>query len=427
MFDKSSTLKMNEVDRRRFMGQVASSLLGVTAAPLAANALDAGDRGAGSKKQVIYLFMTGAMSHVDTFDPKPGSKVQGDTKVINTKTPGIKFGEHMQKLAGFSNDLAVLRGMSQETGAHGPGQYLMRTSYKEIATTSHPALASWIQRLDGRISRQLPASVTIGGKGGGPGYLGAKFAPVPIGDPNQGLQNVKMPSYLKESHFNRRLSLSATFDKNFRSQAKNNQHVNGYDDLYSEAVGLMKSEGLNAFDLNQEEDSVRDKYGRNRLGQGCLLARRLIQSGVRFVEVISGGWDMHRGVFDSMATKGPELDNAVGSLLQDLKQSGMLKNTLVVIGTEFGRKPNINVNVGRDHHPAAFSTVLAGAGVKGGQVYGQTDGDAFYVEDQSVSVQDFNATIAKAIDLPFEEEIFSPTGRPFNISNGGTPIKEIVG
>ena len=136
---------------------------------------------------------------------------------------------------------------------------------------------------------------------------------------------------------------------------------------------------------------------------------------------------MHRGVFDSMATKGPELDSAVGALLQDLKQSGMLKNTLVVIGTEFGRKPNINVNVGRDHHPAAFSTVLAGAGVKGGQVYGQTDGDAFYVEDQSVSVQDFNATIAKAIDLPFEEEIFSPTGRPFNISNGGTPIKEIVG
>ena len=427
MVDKSIVRQMNELDRRRFMRQIASSLLGVTIAPVAAHAFDSGKANAGSKKQVIYLFMTGAMSHVDTFDPKPGSKVQGDTKVINTKTPGIKFGEHMKKLAGFSNDLAVIRGMSQETGAHGPGQYLMRTSYKEIATTSHPGLASWVQRLDGRISRQLPASVSIGGKGGSPGYLGAKYAPVPVGDPNQGLQNVKMPAYLKESHFNRRLALSATFDKNFRGLAKNNQHVNGYDDLYREAVSLMKSDGLKAFDLNQEEDSVRDKYGRNRLGQVCLLARRLIESGVRFVEVISGGWDVHRGVFDSMASKGPELDNAVGSLLQDLKQKGMLENTLVVIGTEFGRKPNINVNVGRDHHPAAFSTVLAGAGIKGGQVYGQTDGDAFYVEDQSVSVQDFNATIAKAIDLPYEEEIFSPTGRPFNISNGGTPIKEIVG
>ena len=427
MVDKSIVRQMNELDRRRFMRQIASSLLGVTIAPVAAHAFDSGKANAGSKKQVIYLFMTGAMSHVDTFDPKPGSKVQGDTKVINTKTPGIKFGEHMKKLAGFSNDLAVIRGVSQETGAHGPGQYLMRTSYKEIATTSHPGLASWVQRLDGRISKQLPASVSIGGKGGSPGYLGAKYAPVPVGDPNQGLQNVKMPAYLKEPHFNRRLALSATFDKNFRGLAKNNQHVNGYDDLYREAVSLMKSDGLRAFDLNQEEDSVRDKYGRNRLGQGCLLARRLIESGVRFVEVISGGWDMHRGVFDSMANKGPELDNAVGSLLQDLKQKGMLENTLVVIGTEFGRKPNINVNVGRDHHPAAFSTVLAGAGIKGGQVYGQTDSDAFYVEDQSVSVQDFNATIAKAIDLPYEEEIFSPTGRPFNISNGGTPIKEIVG
>ena len=418
---------MNEFDRRRFMGQVASSMLGVTAAPLAANALDADKTGSSSRKQVIYLFMTGAMSHVDTFDPKPGSEVQGDTKVINTRTSGVKFGEYMKKLAGLSNDLAILRGMSQETGAHGPGQYLMRTSYKEIATTSHPGLGSWVQRLGGRISKKLPASVSIGGKGGSPGYLGAKYAPVPVGDPNQGLQNVKMPSYLKEDHFDRRLRLTASIDQNFRALAQNNQHVNGYDDLYREAVGLMKSDGLKAFDLNEEDDSVRDKYGRNRLGQGCLLARRLVESGVRFVEVISGGWDMHRGVFDSMANKGPEMDNAVGSLLEDLKQSGMLKNTLVVIGTEFGRKPNINVNVGRDHHPAAFSTVLAGAGIQGGQVYGQTDSDAFYVEDQSVSVQDFNATIAKAIDLPYEEEIFSPTGRPFTISNGGTPIKEIVG
>tara|TARA_B100000700_G_scaffold32233_3_gene30831 strand:- start:5512 stop:6795 length:1284 start_codon:yes stop_codon:yes gene_type:complete len=427
MFDKNVALKMNEFDRRRFMGQVASSMLGVTAAPLAANALDADKAGSSSRKQVIYLFMTGAMSHVDTFDPKPGSEVQGDTKVINTRTSGVKFGEYMKKLAGLSNDLAILRGMSQETGAHGPGQYLMRTSYKEIATTSHPGLGSWVQRLGGRISKKLPASVSIGGKGGSPGYLGAKYAPVPVGDPNQGLQNVKMPSYLKEDHFDRRLRLTASIDQNFRALAQNNQHVNGYDDLYREAVGLMKSDGLKAFDLNEEDDSVRDKYGRNRLGQGCLLARRLVESGVRFVEVISGGWDMHRGVFDSMANKGPEMDNAVGSLLEDLKQSGMLKNTLVVIGTEFGRKPNINVNVGRDHHPAAFSTVLAGAGIQGGQVYGQTDSDAFYVEDQSVSVQDFNATIAKAIDLPYEEEILSPTGRPFTISNGGTPIKEIVG
>ena len=163
MFDKNVALKMNEFDRRRFMGQVASSMLGVTAAPLAANALDADKAGSSSRKQVIYLFMTGAMSHVDTFDPKPGSEVQGDTKVINTRTSGVKFGEYMKKLAGLSNDLAILRGMSQETGAHGPGQYLMRTSYKEIATTSHPGLGSWVQRLGGRISKKLPASVSIGG------------------------------------------------------------------------------------------------------------------------------------------------------------------------------------------------------------------------------------------------------------------------
>lgn len=413
--------------RRRFMAQMATSLLGVTAlTDLTLGIDDDKIKATAPAKQIIYLFMTGAMSHLDTFDPKPGSSVQGDTQAISTKISGVQFGQHLPKLANMANELAVVRGMYQETGAHGPAQYLLRTSYDEIATTNHPGLGPWIQRLDGRISQALPASVNIGGKGGGPGYLGAKFAPVPIGDPNKGLENTKMPKYLEDFHFNRRLGLSQTFDKGFRSRAQDNSQVNGYDDLYREAVGLLRSDAIKAFDITAEEDSVKEKYGKNRFGQGCLLARRLIENGVRFVEVTTGGWDMHRGLNDAITNKGAELDNALSSLIEDLKQRGRLESTLIVLATEFGRTPKINVNAGRDHHPAAFSTLLIGGGIKTGQVYGMSDEDGFYVEDQEVSVQDFNATIAAAMGLQHDEEIFSPTGRPFNISNGGTPIADLL-
>jgi hypothetical protein len=413
--------------RRRFMAQMASSLLGVTAlTDLSLGVDDDKTKTTAPAKQIIYLFMTGAMSHLDTFDPKPESSVQGDTQAISTSISGVQFGQNLPKLANMANDLAVVRGMYQETAAHGPAQYLIRTSYDEIATTNHPGLGPWIQRLDGRISQTLPASVNIGSKGGGPGYLGAKFAPVPIGDPNKGLENTAMPKYLKTFHFDRRLSLSKTFDKGFRFRAQDNSHVNGYDDLYREAIGLLRSDAIKAFDITSEEDSLKEMYGKNRFGQGCLLARRLIESGVRFVEVTAGGWDMHRGLNDAISNKGAELDNALSSLIEDLKQRGRLDSTLIVLATEFGRTPKINVNAGRDHHPAAFSTLLIGGGIKTGQVYGVSDEDGFYVEDQNVSVQDFNATIAAAMGLRHDQEIFSPTGRPFNISNGGTPIADLL-
>ena len=419
--------KLDGYARRRFMAQMASSLLGVTAlTDLSLGIDDDKTKAVAPAKQIVYLFMTGAMSHLDTFDPKPGSSVQGDTQAISTSISGVQFGQHLPKLANMANEMAVVRGMYQETGAHGPAQYLIRTSYDEIATTNHPALGPWIQRLDGRISQTLPASVNIGGNAGGPGYLGAKFAPVPIGDPNKGLENTQMPKYLRDFDFNRRLDLSKTFDKGFRTRAQGNSHVNGYDDLYREAVGLLRSDAIKAFDITVEEDSVKEKYGKNRFGQGCLLARRLIENDVRFVEVTTGGWDMHRGLNDAITTKGAELDNALSALIADLKQRGRLESTLVVVATEFGRTPKINVNAGRDHHPAAFSTLLIGGGIKTGQVYGVSDGDGFYVEDQNVSVQDFNATIAAAMGLQHDEEILSPTGRPFTISNGGTPIADLL-
>jgi uncharacterized protein (DUF1501 family) len=421
-FDAS---RLNDVSRRDFMATMAKSCLGVSMLPQLADLASAQSRG-GKPMQVIYLFMTGAMSHLDTFDPKPKNKeVQGQTGVISTKTGGMQLSEHMTGLAKISNRFSLVRSLSTTTGAHGPARYLMRTSYKPIASTRHPGLGPWVQKLAGKISKDLPPTVQIGG-GEGPGYLGAQYAPVPIGDPARGLENTKTPSYLSEKAFDKRIQLSTSFDSGFRQRAAKSSQVSGYDDLYADAIRLLRSEDLKAFDINQEPAAMKAAYGETRFGRGALLARRLVENGVRFVEVSFGSWDHHRDIFNTVPEKAAELDKVASALISDLAQRGLLDSTLVVVSSEFGRKPKINQNVGRDHHPAAFSGLLAGAKIKGGQVIGKTDDEAFYVDDEHASVEDFNATIAKAIGLKHDEEIHSKTGRPFTFSNGGTPIKKLV-
>ena len=415
--------KLDPITRRRMLSSAAKTCFGLSVVPLLDQTLQAQSATRGVKN-VIYLMMNGAMSHIDTFDPKPGNPVQGETGVISTKIPGVQFGEHFSNLAQTSDKIAVIRSMSTSTGAHGPGRYLMRTSYRPLATTRHPGIGPWMQKIAGKKKRTLPSTVNIGG-GAGPGYLGAQFAPVPIGDPNKGLENTKSPKYVTEELFDRRMELSRKFDRAFQKKATK-AAVTGYDDLYKDTIGLLKSEDLKAFDINQESEDVRNKYGNDRLGRGCLLARRLLENGVRFVEVESGGWDMHQNIFESIPNRAGQLDNAVSTLITDLEERGMLNDTLVVISSEFGRKPRINQNSGRDHHPAAFSTMLAGAGVKAGQAFGKTDEEAFYVDEDSVSVEDFNATIGAIIGIPPAEEIYSPDGRPFTLGNGGTPVAKLI-
>ena len=421
----SDLSRMDDISRRSFMTSAARAALGVSILPFGLGASNAAQARTGKAKQVIYLFMTGAMSQLDSFDPKPKSDVQGETGVIRTKLPGVQFSEHMSNLAGLANRIAVVRSLSTTTGAHAPARYLMRTSYRPIATTKHPGIGSWMQKTHGRLSRELPPSVQIGG-GVGPGYLGDEFAPVPIGDPARGLQNTKSPSYLTDKSFDKRMQLSGVFDSGFRQRSKKNSKVNGYDDLYRDAIKLLRSDDLKAFDINQEPKAAQEAYGTSRFGRGAMLARRLIENGVRYVEVSSGGWDMHRDLFSNGPDRFKELDRVAAALLKDLQSRGLLDSTLVVIGTEFGRKPKINQNNGRDHHPAAFSSMLAGGGVRGGQVYGSTDEKAFYVEDDAMSVEDFNSTIAKAVGIPHDEEIFSPDGRPFTLGNGGAPVDKLL-
>jgi uncharacterized protein (DUF1501 family) len=199
-----------------------------------------------------------------------------------------------------------------------------------------------------------------------------------------------------------------------------------YNEMYREAVRLMGSKELSAFDISKETQEVKEAYGTHRFGQGCLLARRLIQGGVRFVEVEFGSWDMHQQIFNDLPERAGQLDQSMSALLRDLKDQGLLKSTMVVLATEFGRTPTINENAGRDHHPGVFSCVLAGAGIRGGQVYGSSDKEGRSVQDDSVSVADFNTTIAKAAGIDTDKEYIAPNGRPFKIGGGGEAIEKVL-
>ncbi len=428
--------ELNADDRRAFMKSVAKQCLGLTfASSLGTNvitgtpllAADAAKQAAGKAKHIIYLFMNGAMTHLDTFDPKVGVDEAGETKPIQTRVPGIQYGDRFPKLAYLAGAIAVVRSLSTETGDHEGGKYLMRTAYKKINSIQHPAMGAWMVSEQGRVNQELPGNFLLGSdnRHPGAGFLEPSLSPVPIPSAKAGLQNVSLPKYLDEKLFNRRLILASELDKSFQASRKNRQ-VDAYNQLYVEAKRLMGSDHLKVFNIADEPESVRTSYGENQLGQACLLARRLVESGIRFVEVNYGGWDMHQDLYTRLDDNASTLDNALSSLLRDLHAKGLLKETLVVLTTEFGRSPEVNVNAGRDHHPGAFCSLLAGAGIRGGQVYGESDSKGFSVAKDGVSVSDFNKTIAAAAGLPIDKELYAPNGRPFKIGGDGDPVKSLL-
>lgn len=439
--------ELAELGRRDFVASAAKRFLGVSCGGvLAASALSAGRLGGlaraatmfpatnptasgaveGKAKSVIYLFMAGAMSHVDTLDPKAGD-AGGETTAAPTRLSGVSITDKMPKLAYLMNGMALIRSMTTETGAHEQGQYLMQTSYKPINSIRHPGLGAWSNHVFDKRNRSLPGNVLIGSAAGHPGagFLPASISPVPVSNPARGLENTKSPSYLAGDQFRKRMALANQFDANFRSQHKSSL-IDAYDDTYREAVRLMGSAELKAFDISEEPEDVREFYGDNPFGQACLLARRLVDKGVRFVEVEYGGWDDHADIYTDLPKRVENLDNALGALLRDLANRRMLDEVLVVLGTEFGRTPEINDNAGRDHHPGAFSALLCGAGIRGGQVYGSSDETGHSVVDNPVYPEDLNATIASAMGLPLEQEFIAPNGRPFRICNTGTPVRQLL-
>ena len=427
--------------RRTFLSGVAQSMLGVGAAAsfgpnAVAQALWQDPQGPqkpivlgpATAKHVIYLFMQGGMSHVDLLDPKPGAKTQGPNTPIATRADGIMLGQYLPNLANHMDKACVINSLSSTQGAHAQAQYMMRTSYELRGTIQHPSTGAWCQRMAGRHNQTLPGHVIIGGGADTPGagFFPAAYEPVPIGDPDDGLKNASRPKGVSETRFQKRLKMLQNLDKQFGEKHKQ-LSVNSYTQAYSDAVKLMRSNDLTAFDIDQEPESLKAAYGNSKFGSGCLLARRLVEHGVRYVEVMSGGWDTHSENFDRLEQLVPPIDQALSALLADLDARGLLQDTMVVLASEFGRTPDIDEDNGRNHYPKAFSALLAGGGVRGGTRYGKTDKEGREVISDPMSIPDLNATIAYACGLPTDHVLTSPSGRPFKVGDKGMPATEIFG
>ncbi|MAS92286.1 MAG: hypothetical protein CMO55_03730 [Verrucomicrobiales bacterium] len=419
----------SESSRRQFLSKAAKSFLGVSALSGLPGLARSAGVGASPLKQiataknVIYLYMNGGMSHLDTFDPKSGGECMGPTKQVRTAVDGMVLSDNLPLLAKQAEKLAIINSMTSTQGAHKQGNYFMHTSYELRSSIRHPAMGAWLLKFQEKNNPTLPGNVMIGNDSNHPGsgFFESSLSPLVIQDPEGGLQNSEMPRGLSQGRFDFHRDLAQKLDAPF-VERYDQKNVRAYTDMYEDAVKLMRSKDLAAFDISKESDAARELYGKNSFGQGCLLARRLVENGVRYVEVSLNGWDTHNSNFVNVPEKAGELDVAFSTLLKDLELRGMLDETLIVLATEFGRTPEINANEGRDHHPQAFSCVMAGGGIRGGKVYGKTDERGSKILENPVRVQDLNATIGYALGLPLDQVLYSPSMRPFTVADKGKPV-----
>ncbi len=425
--------------RRRFLLEIGSlAPLGLSL-PMALRARAA--RAASAPEDdiaCILIWCRGGISHHDTFDPKPKAPaaVKGEFGVTATSVPGISFSDQIPKLAKALEHYTLLRGLNPQNGSHGVADALMLSGHKFNATLTYPCYGSVVAKELGP-KTVMPPFVQIGTNvdrtfsGGLAGILGLGYNPFELpGDPNNKnfkVRDVSPYGGMKLDRIARRREALRRLDQFQRDVEARADALAAMDAYYESAFAMITSQSTQeAFDLAKEKDAMRDRYGRTTFGQSCLLARRLIQAGVRFVTVTSGGWDTHRNNFQALKRLLPPVDQAVPALLEDLKEQGMLESTLVVWLTDFGRTPKINSAAGRDHWATASMAVFAGAGVPGGQVVGATDEEGSKPIEGEYFPKDIAATIYRKLGIPLDTIHHAPDGRPVLLCEG-TPIPELFG
>ncbi|HEY5310993.1 MAG TPA: DUF1501 domain-containing protein [Pirellulales bacterium] len=373
----------------------------------------------------ILLWMPGGPSQFETFDPKPGHESGGETEAISTSIPGVQFADNLPQLAKAANRLAVVRSMSTKEGNHQRASYLLHTSYVPLASLRHPSVGSVIAQQLADAACELPSFVRIGNgfaNTSNGGFLGSEFDAFAVQSAGRMPDNGQ-PTGSTE-RFQQRLALLDRMEQAAPGDAGAQQD---HAKLYAHASRMIQSSQMQAFDLSREPDSIREAYGKTSFGNACLLARRLVESGVTCVEASLPGWDTHFDNFSKTRSLCGQLDQPFAYLLKDLDERGMLERTLVVWMGEFGRSPRINPRAGRDHFPRAFSVVLAGGGIRGGQVLGGTDRGGEEVTGPAIGEKDLFQTIYKSLGIDASQEMMSPVGRPIKIVDGGRPVAELFG
>jgi hypothetical protein len=402
------------VSRRAFLGALAG--LGL-AGRLGARAAELRRQG----RACILLWMAGGPSQFETFDPKPGAATQGPTKAIDTAVPGVRIAEHWTRTAGVMKELGVLRSLTSTEGNHGRATYLLHTSYAPSGGIVHPGFGSLMAQDLAPADFDLSHVVSISGPSASSSFLGVRYAPFVITDPNRPPDN--LPSPVSGDRLGRRLELLRELeDEPGRPPAS---LVKDHQALYAQTARLVTSPRTRAFRLEEEPDRVREAYGRSAFGQGCLMARRLVEAGVSYVEVESSGWDTHGNELASLKKLIPPVDQGFAALVADLKARGLLERTLVIWMGEFGRTPQMNLTAGREHFPTAFNAVLAGSGVRGGRVIGATDALGTQVVERPITVPDLFCTFCHALGMDPRRENQSNVGRPLKVVEHGAAVREV--
>ena len=413
------------IRRRDFLRQLS-------VAGLAAGAMSWTDAIAASSEQLrsrgmacILLWMSGGPSQFETFSPKPNHPNGGETKAIPTSVPGIHFAENLPHCAKVMEELAVIRSMISKEGNHLRATYLLHHGYLPMGGVNFPTLGSNVAHQIGDAANQLPSYFRIGGRlpsSGGGGFLGVDYDPLVLQSATLPPENTTPLTDTKRHE--RRLRLLSSLQDNFASKG-GKQIVADQRKLVEQATDMIMSPRMEAFDLELEPAKLREAYGQGDFAAGCLMARRLVEQGVTFVEVVSSGWDTHFDGFNRGRELTTQIDQPTAMLITDLKQRGMLDKTLVVWLGEFGRTPRVNPRAGRDHYPQAFNAVLAGGGIRGGQVIGETNDAGTEVIERPVAVTDLFRSIYHGLGIDADQENMSRIGRPIKLVDGGEVVQEL--
>jgi len=423
------------LDRRTFLHVGAVGALGLTLdSYLRLRAAEPATAKKPKAEACIHIFMPGGMAHQESWDPKPFAPIEyrGPMNSIQTKLEGVVFNECLPKTAALADKITVARGMTHGEAAHERGTHNMFTGYRPSPAIVFPSMGSVISHELG-VRNNLPPYVAVPSMPtnfAGSGYLSSSYAPFSLGSDPAGngfrVQDLALPGGVTTDRFATRRSMLDAVNAHFAGKEKSD-NLEAMDTFYQRAYGLISSEkAREAFDINKEDGKLRDAYGRNAAGQRLLMARRLVESGVRFVTLTYGGWDLHNGIADGTKSQLPAFDQAFAALLTDLQGRGLLDSTLIMISSEFGRTPKINGTAGRDHWPKVFSVVLAGGGIKKGFIYGKSDATATEPEEDGLTVEDLAHTVYHCLGIDADKKLMSPGNRPIDIVREGHTRKELL-
>ncbi|HJN11970.1 MAG TPA: DUF1501 domain-containing protein [Pirellulaceae bacterium] len=412
----------HKLSRRSLLGAASGTFLGFQVRHLLALEGTSHPKNA---EHVILFWNGGGMSHIDTWDPKPGRPTQGEFEAIQTSAPGVEISEVFPNLAKQMHHAALIRSIAGTQGAHERATYNLQTSYNQAANLIHPGLGSVLAHQKDGLG-DLPAYVTVSGQAPCSSYLGQDCEAFFVGNPGERDLSLAFPEGIVRERGNKRLQRLTRFNCRFATN-RNDEKLVATATSIDDAARLMRSPALKAFDLDKVPASTLNRYGDTPFGRGAILAKQLVETGVRFVQVNRGGFDTHTNNFPAMRNHGSVMDPALASLVEDLAETGMLENTLVVMLSEFGRTPRINDNAGRDHFPSVFSCFMAGGGIRGGTVVGSSDKNGEKPAERPVHVPDLHATLCHALGIDSTKEVMTPLLRPMKLVDGGTPIGEMFG